>query len=90
MKRMILTLLIVTLMVGCQLQEEVTETTRIVKEKYEQGGRYYVSVSGKDDTLIAVHIDEQEVWDQIKIDQTVTFGDDWEVIKVNWKELDSE
>lgn len=63
------------------------ETTRKVKEKYEQDGQYYVSVENQNVQLIAIRILDKEIWEQIEVGDTVSFDANWHVIKINWKEL---
>lgn len=63
------------------------ETTRMVKEKYEQDGQYYVSVDDQKEKLIAIRIPNKTIWDQIEVGKTVSFDSEWQVVKINWKDL---
>ncbi|RUS49105.1 hypothetical protein [Cohnella sp. AR92] len=89
MRALLALLLVLLALSGCASEpgSGTTETTRTVKEKYEQGGAYYLSVTGPSDSIVQVEIREQEVWEEIKTGETVTFDRDWHVVRIEGREI---
>ncbi|MBB6634428.1 hypothetical protein [Cohnella thailandensis] len=81
--RLLIQLIFVFALAGCASRSDSAEpVARAVLEKYEQGGRYYVSVTGPSDSIIQVEVEEAE-WEEIKKGGTVFFDEDWDVTAID-------
>ena len=66
---------------GSDNPESSEPITRTVLEKYEQGGKHYVSVTGPSGSIIQVEVAEQR-WKEMRRGGTVSFDKDWDIAAI--------